>query len=388
VAALGQRALEEPDLGALMGEAVATLAETLDVELTAVLELLPGEPPRLRKLAHRGWPEARVLSLIPGDVAGGLPVGHLLASDGPLIVRDLAEDERFAGANVLHALGVRSGLSVEIHLPDRVFGVISGYARTLRNFTSDDVNFVQAIANVLSAAVQRQLAQEALDESEQRRRQVLGAMLRAEEEERARIAADLHDDTVQVITATLLSLDRVSSAIDQGRLDRIASAAAASRRTLSTAVERTRRLMFELRPPLLEANGLADAVRDLVGAAAEEGELEVEVVTRVGRHAQPLEALAYRTIREAISNVRKHAHARHLRVLVCERDGALEGLVEDDGRGFDLERALDRGAVRMHLGLGFMIERVHLAGGELDVDTAPGRATRVSFRLPLEVGGD
>jgi signal transduction histidine kinase len=146
--------------------------------------------------------------------------------------------------------------------------------------------------------------------------------------------------------------------------------------------------MFELRPPLLEASGLADAVRDLASAAEEEGQLEVEVEARVGRHPQPLEALAYRTIREAISNVRKHAHARHLRVVVEERDGALVGLIEDDGRGFDLERALDRGAVRMHLGLGFMIERVHLAGGQLDVETTPGQSTRVSFRLPLEVGGD
>jgi PAS domain S-box-containing protein len=307
VAALGQRALVEPRFDVVMQEAAATLAETLDLEIAAVMELLPSG--RLVKRAICGWPPEMLGHMLEEDSSGVLPARHMLEADGPVIINELGEEDRFAVSPELREQGVRSGLGVRIHLPDRTFGVISGYSRRARTFTSDDVNFLQALANVVAAAIQRERAIEALRESEARRREVLGAMMRAEEEERARIAADLHDDTVQVITATLLSLDRVSTAIEQDRPERVATAATTARRTLSTAVERTRRLMFELRPPLLEANGLAAAVRDLAQVAAQDGGFEVDVDTDVGRHPQPVEALVYRTLRECMANVVKHSGA-------------------------------------------------------------------------------
>jgi signal transduction histidine kinase len=207
-----------------------------------------------------------------------------------------------------------------------VFGAIGLGHGTPGLYDERTLALLEEVGRQLAAALDTAVLHQEVLERKANQSALLGKLISAQEEERQSIANDLHDDTVQVITATLLSLDRVSSAIDQGRPDRVASAAAAARGTLSTAVERTRRLMFELRPPLLEANGLADAVRDLASAAEEDGQLEVEVEARVGRHPQPVEALAYRTIREAISNVRKHAHARHLRRLPVDsrRDAVLQ----------------------------------------------------------------
>jgi signal transduction histidine kinase len=229
----------------------------------------------------------------------------------------------------------------------------------------------------------------ALVDAEEQRRMVLNQMLRAEADERARIAEELHDDTVQVLTATLFSLDRERLAGARGDADAAAEAAGKARDTLALALERTRRLMFELRPPLLEAHGLDHAVRDLVSHANVELGLEVDVQVEVPRYDEAFETLVYRIVREAVANVRRHARARRLEVSLLQADGELRGRVADDGRGFDVHRALDRHRAGLHLGLDATIERVRLAGGTIEIESAPGEGTRIAFRLPAaEVEAD
>jgi PAS domain S-box-containing protein len=239
---------------------------------------------------------------------------------------------------------------------------------------------VQA-ASIGEDVTDRLRAEQALRESEERRRMVMAEMLRTAEEERTRIATELHDDTVQVMTATLLSLDRLTKAIERGDVER-AGASVAARSTLAAAVERTRRLMFELRPPLLESQGLDPALRDLAVTAAAEAGFEASAEIAVGRYSEAVETLAYRTVQEAISNARKHARASTLRLALAESDGHLQGEVVDDGCGFDVGQALDRRTRRMHMGLDTMIERVRMAGGEIAVESARGSGTTVSFRIP------
>ena len=241
---------------------------------------------------------------------------------------------------------------------------------------------VVAAASIGEDVTDRLRAERALRDSETRRRRVVAEMLRTAEEERTRIAAELHDDTVQVMAATLLSLDRLGAALDAGDGDRAGLAALAARETLAAAVDRTRRLMFELRPPLLEAQGLDPALRDLAATAAAEAGFDVRADIRVGRYPEPVETLAYRTAQEAISNVRKHAQATRLELVLCDEAGGLRGEVTDDGRGFDPEQALDRRAMRLHMGLDAMMERVRLAGGEVDVRSQRGSGTSVRFRIP------
>jgi len=221
-----------------------------------------------------------------------------------------------------------------------------------------------------------------LEDAEEQRRMVLNQMLRAEADERARIAEELHDDTVQVLTATLLSLDSQRRSDAHGKPEAAADAAEKARHTLGLALERTRRLMFELRPPLLEAHGLAPAVRDLVEHANQELGLEVAVEVCVPRYAGDFETLVYRIVREAVANVRRHARARRLEVTLLHVGGELRGTVADDGLGFDVHRALDRHRTRLHLGLDATIERIRLAGGDIEIDSAPGEGTRLRFRLP------
>jgi PAS domain S-box-containing protein len=241
---------------------------------------------------------------------------------------------------------------------------------------------VVSAASIGEDVTDRLRAEQALRESEERRRLVMAEMLRTAEEERNRIATELHDDTVQVMAATLMSLDRVKAAIERDAHAQVQDAVSVARSTLAAAVERTRRLMFELRPPLLESQGLDPALRDLAATAAAEEGFEVDASISVGRYAEAVETLAYRTAQEAITNARKHAGAGRLALTLIEDGGHLRGEVRDDGRGFDVGQALDRHTMRLHMGLDTMIERVRMAGSEIAVQSQRGDGTTVSFRIP------
>jgi len=261
----------------------------------------------------------------------------------------------------------------------------SGEVRTISWSSTplrDETGRVVQAASIGEDVTDRLRAEQALRESEERRRMVMAEMLRTAEEERTRIATELHDDTVQVMTATLLSLDRLTKAIERGDVERAGASVTAARSTLAAAVERTRRLMFELRPPLLESQGLGPALRDLADTAAAEAGFAASAEIRVGRYSEAVETLTYRTVQEAISNARRHARATTVRLALAESNGHLQGHVVDDGCGFDVEQALDRRARRMHMGLDTMIERVRMAGGEIAVESSRGAGTAVRFRIP------
>jgi signal transduction histidine kinase len=213
--------------------------------------------------------------------------------------------------------------------------------------------------------------------SEAERRQVVSRLLRAEQQEQRRIALELHDDTVQVLAASLLALDRL---VGCDNPDAIRGVAESTRRTLAAATDRTRRLMFELRPP----QGLARAVRELASQAGREADLEVEVTVPSDPLPFMVEEVAYRTVREAVSNVRRHARARRLEIQIAATGGMLRGAIRDDGRGFDPSRVGRRShGVRLHLGIETLLERAELAGGTATVDSKPGQGTAVTFELPL-----
>jgi signal transduction histidine kinase len=173
--------------------------------------------------------------------------------------------------------------------------------------------------------------------------------------------------------------------VETAERDRITMVVDATRRTLAAATDRTRRLMFELRPTSLQQEGLAGALRDLAEQAGEEAALRTSVSVPDRRYPYVIEEIAYRTVREAIVNVRKHARATTLEVEIGLRDGRLHGRVADDGRGFEVEAALERSRRQRRVGLDTMRERLRLAGGSVDVRSAPGSGTVVSFELPVEI---
>jgi len=157
VAELGQRALRTGQSGEVLDEAVALVAQNLDVEYCKVLELLPdGEGLLLR--SGVGWKEGSVGKATVGSGADS-QAGYTVLSNQPVIVKDLRTERRFSGPPLLHEHGVVSGMSVVIPTSEVPYGVLGAHTKQRRTFTRDEVNFLQAVANVLGSAIERHRAE-------------------------------------------------------------------------------------------------------------------------------------------------------------------------------------------------------------------------------------
>ena len=219
---------------------------------------------------------------------------------------------------------------------------------------------------------------DALRASQGQRRELVAALMRAEEEERQRIAADIHDDTLQVMTAVLMSLDLAEAEDVPERRDATVRAAS---ETLRHAVQGLRHLVFGLSPAVLERKGLAAALKLHLEQAVERGrpfswEVNYEAP---GELPEQTRLLAYRTAREALVNSVKHAGAQRIKVDVHPDGDGIRFLIEDDGSGFEPDVATQ---VATGLGLGLMRERVELFGGTFEIRSSPGTGTVVDFWLP------
>jgi HTH-type transcriptional regulator, bacterioopsin transcriptional activator and related proteins len=193
VAELGLTALAGDDLDSLMDEAVSCIAEILGVENSEVVEILPGGQ-ELRLWAGVGWEEGLVGR---ATVKAGFEsqAGYALLVNEPVIVEDLATETRFRPPPVLHEHGLVSGMSVVIHGRDGPLGLVGAYTRSRRSFSEDDINFLQAVANVLATAIEREEAQERVEEGR--------------EAERSRISRDIHDEALQDLTDALVQLQQI-----------------------------------------------------------------------------------------------------------------------------------------------------------------------------------
>jgi signal transduction histidine kinase len=210
------------------------------------------------------------------------------------------------------------------------------------------------------------------------RRKLLGQLLNAHEEERKRIADDLHDDAVQGVVAVRMRLETLAARTTDSQLARELGLL---REQVAAAIERLRRLLFQIQPVELEQRGVVAALRiGLEQSSAEDG-LESELEDRTTRRpTEAVRTLLYRAGREALANVRNHARASRVEVSLEDDGDGFSLEIHDDGRGFEAEQGL---RVRPgHLGLAAMRERVEIAGGRLSVESQPGIGTDLRVWVP------
>jgi PAS domain S-box-containing protein len=228
------------------------------------------------------------------------------------------------------------------------------------------------------------------DISERDRLRRLGAgTLQAVEEERRRIARELHDDTAQRLAALLVRLGVLRRTADPLAREELL---VQLHEQLAEAVEGVRQISRGLRPPALEDVGLETAIRSYLRSFLDGVGLEmaVEVEPVAGLLSLDAQLMVYRVIQEAVSNVVRHARAGSARVQVKRTGPEVEVIISDDGRGFDPEDAFLEGAFLEKGGLGLvgMDERARLVGGALTVRSVPGEGTRIHLRIPIEKGGE
>lgn len=289
----------------------------------------------------------------------------------------------------------RFGKLLEVYLPVRASGGQPLLFETYQRYSSVTASARSLLENflpaLLGALVVFQLLQLPLAlglarrvrRGHEEREALLQRALDASDLERRRIAADLHDGTVQELVAASYSLAAARERLDSNGGDAdTATALDAAADTARKAVGELRSLLVDIYPPRLREAGLPSVLSDLAGQLEQHG-----IAARVDAQAElglpdEIAALLYRTAQEAVRNVVAHADAREVKIRLTSDDGHVTLLVEDDGRGFSPQEALAR-REEGHFGLRLLSDRVEDAGGTLEIDSKPGRGTCVCAEVPL-----
>ena len=337
-----------------------------------------------------------------GEIAARQLAAIVESSDDAIIGNDLEGTiqtwnlgaERMYGYTVEEVLGRSIALLVPPDTPDDLPGIVERLQRgedvdqyETRRIRKDmvvlDVSLkIAAIRDVdgriigsssTARDVTRLKAQAALE----RERALLAHLVGAGEEERGRIAAAIHDDSIQAITAAGMRLQILRRSLDDpeqiellGELEK----------TIQLSIARLRHLLFELHPPALDTEGLSAALEVYLEETRKDGDtshrLEDNLLVQPSLQVR---TILYRIIQELLANVRTHAQAENATVVLDQRDYGYRVRVTDDGIGFAPD-GLER--VPGHLGLAAMQERAALAGGWLRIDSAPGKGTTVEAWIP------
>jgi PAS domain S-box-containing protein len=210
-------------------------------------------------------------------------------------------------------------------------------------------------------------------------RALLHRVVTAQEDERRRVARELHDDAAQLLAGLYAGLQAVQGA---ATLDDARRGCADMRLQLSRALKEIQRIAKGLRPAVLDDLGLSEALKRLAAECTRAHGIPVEVVVpdaKTPRLALPLETTFYRIAQEAVTNAVRHSGATRISVILARGDTRGQLIVEDDGCGFREDVAAPKG----RLGLTGMRERAALVGGTVTVESQPGRGTSIHVVVPI-----
>jgi two-component system, NarL family, sensor histidine kinase DevS len=282
---------------------------------------------------------------------------------------DSVLDDPEIDQETVRRMGMRTGLYVPLVLRGEAIGVI-----TAQDKQASDPRFTEADLRLAEAFAQR--ATVAVDLSRRVARDALQRVVSAQEQERRRLARELHDETGQALTSILLGLHTIEEA--EGA-EEMKAAVGDVRELVRSTLQDVRELAVELRPKALDDFGLVAALERLTSSFQEQTGISLAFQSTLGpdRLLPEVETALYRIVQESLTNIVKHSRAAGVSILVGRKDGAASVVVEDDGIGFDPARTREEG-----LGLIGMRERVALLGGRLTIESRPGAGTTFVAEVP------
>lgn len=239
------------------------------------------------------------------------------------------------------------------------------------------------LGTVLAMALYKHQAEARLQTSTRQLKALSQRILQAQEQERRRIAIELHDELGQSLTAIKINLQLGERFKDQAPPDLYSE----NIRIVEDALQQVRRLATGLRPSMLDDLGLAPALKWMAEQSASRGNFQVvfhHERTQV-RLASEIETACFRIVQEALTNISRHAVAKHVDITLTHQGSDLKLSVQDDGVGFDLVAMRERSQAGGSLGLLGMQERATLLGGQLDVFSALGQGCTVTLKCPWRV---
>jgi signal transduction histidine kinase/HAMP domain-containing protein len=274
---------------------------------------------------------------------------------------------------------------VPIATQDKVLGEIFIACPSEACFGDTRLQLLVSIGSQLAVAIENARLYEAVRRKEEASSTFLRQYIAAQEEERKRIARELHDEPAQLLTGLALAIETASQMAipHDGELRRALASANALTERVSTEVSR---IIRDLRPTLLDDLGLLEALEFYADTRLRPSGIQVicETVGTDGRFPPELETALFRVAQEAMSNIARHAQAENVSLTLEFQDEFVAIDIEDDGQGFDVEATFARGQDGAPFGLMGMRERVDLLNGTLVVESRPGEGTSVRVRVPLQ----
>jgi signal transduction histidine kinase len=253
---------------------------------------------------------------------------------------------------------------------------IGDFSQHVPRWADDEIGNLAGAFNAMTSQLAR--TDELRSEREQLRRQLLEKIITTQEEERKRIARELHDSASQSLTSLMLGLKMMETNCGD---EQIARQVDELRQVAAHTLDEVHDLSIRLRPRILDDLGLNAALEQLVKEWQARTKTPVDCVIHTGVTRLPaeIETTLYRIVQEALTNISRHVGAQSVSVLLERRGDEVITIVEDDGRGFEASSITGDS----HLGLAGMQERAELLGGSLTIESRPGVGTSLFVRLPL-----
>ena len=320
------------------------------------------------------------------------PIGEGIAGKAAqngraILLEDISSDPSAAHPDLIKTEGLKAFISVPLRAKDSVLGVLNVASTMVRQFTRDDMYLLGSIGDQLGIAIEQAKLYKRLEDARKRYQTLLRQAITIQEEERKRIARELHDETSQQLTALALNLQALTEMMEMGNV-KDTEIKAMLKRIHNIAVQahaEVARLIKELRPTLLDTLGLPAAIRNL--AETNLASRGINITTEFKgieqrRLSAEAELTLFRVAQEAMSNVVRHAEAKNAVIrLECNSDECIL-CIEDDGKGFIVSEITHIEKDGRGAGLFGVRERVAAVGGKAYVESQPGKGARAIAKVP------
>ncbi len=377
------------DLDAILGVGLDSALDIMDGTIGEIL-LINEQTQTLSHRVHRGlgkeFVEKLRLSLGEGIT------GSVAQSGKAILLEDISSDPRVAHRELIVAEGLKAFICVPLRARDKVLGVLNVASRMPRRFTTNDMQLLYAIGDQLGIAIEQARLYERLRAARERYRRLARQTLVAEEEERRRLARELHDETSQALSGLALQLQalvdmaEISGSQDPEFITRL-------KKVQSLVVQvhgEISRLISNLRPALLDTLGLIPAIRRYAETRLNPLGINVSVEIKGTEKHLPseVESGLFRWVQGAIGNIAQHSRAENATLVLEYQQEELLLRVDDDGQGFDVSKITNIEESGRGRGVFSMKERVGFLGGVCSIESQPGKGTTVWARVPINWDGE